>query len=291
MTALLRLLVRLLALLPLPLLHGTGSVLGSLAALFPNRNRRITLRNLALCFPELSEQQRARWLVLSLRETAKAATETALMWRIGPQRLKRLVRGVEGEPLLREAITRGKGVIIASPHLGSWELIGQYLQLQHPLTSMYKPAKNVALDRVMHEGRSHLGMQLAPTDTGGIRILLAALRRGELIGILPDQNPRSGAGVFAPFFGITTDTMTLLPKLAARSGAPVLVAYAERLGWGRGYRIHFLPVDGSVHDRDETVAAAALNRAIETAVRQTPTQYAWSYKRFRRRPEGEPSLY
>lgn len=283
-------LAALLAIVPLPLLHAVGFVLGSLFALFPNRHRRITLRNLALCFPEMSERERARLLVLSLRETAKAVLETAMMWRAGGDRLQKLVREVEGQALLREAIDRGHGVILASPHLGSWELIGQYLVMQHPITCLYKPAENAALDRIMHEGRSHLGMRLAPTDAGGVRILLAALKRGESIGILPDQDPRDGAGVLAPFFGIATNTMTLLPKLAARSGAPVLVSYAERLSWGRGYRIHFLPVDPAVNDRDEA-RAAALNRAVETAIRQCPAQYAWSYKRFRTRPEGEASLY
>lgn len=291
MTELLRVLTALLALIPLPLQHALGAVLGSLFALFPNRHRRITLRNLALCFPEMSERERARLLVLSLRETAKTVLETATMWRAGHDRLRRLIHGVEGEGLLRTAITEGNGVIIASPHLGSWELIGQYLQMQHPLTCMYKPARSAAMNRIMIDGRRHLGMELAPTDASGIRILLGALKRGELIGILPDQDPRDGAGEFAPFFGIATNTMTLLPKLASRSGAPVLVAYAERLSWGRGYRIHFLPVDAAVNTRDEVAAVTALNQAVEDAVRQCPSQYAWSYKRFRSRPEGEPSLY
>ena len=245
MPALLRGLTALLALVPLPLLHALGAIFGSLFALFPNRHRRITLRNLALCFPEMSERERARLLVLSLRETAKAVLETATMWRAGKGRVQRMSREVRGKSLLREAIGQGKGVIITSPHLGSWELIGQYLQLQHPLTCMYKPARSAAVDSVMFEGRGHLGMQLAPTDASGIRILLGALKRGELVGILPDQDPRDGAGVFALFFGIATNTMTLLSKLAARSGATVLVAYAERLSWGRGYRIHFLPVDAA----------------------------------------------
>ena len=291
MAVLLRLLTSLLALIPLPLQHALGAIVGSLFALFPNRHRRITLRNLALCFPEMSERERARLLVLSLRETAKTVLETATMWRAGRGRLQRLIREVEGEALLRDAIEQGKGVIIASPHLGSWELIGQYLLMQHPLTCMYKPAKNTAVDRIMFEGRSHLGMQLAPTDASGVRVLLGALKRGELIGILPDQDPRDGAGVFAPFFGIATNSMTLLPKLAARSGAAVLVAYAERLSWGRGYRIHFLPVDKAVNEGDELRAATALNQAVEAAIRQSPAQYAWSYKRFRSRPEGEASLY
>lgn len=291
MPALLRLLTTLLALIPLPLQHLLGAILGSLFALFPNRHRRITLRNLVLCFPEMSERERARLLVLSLRETAKTVLETATMWRAGRGRLQALIREVEGEALLHDAIGQEKGVIIASPHLGSWELIGQYLQMQHPLTCMYKPAANAAVDSIMFAGRNHLGMQLAPTDTTGIRILLGALKRGELIGILPDQDPRDGAGVFAPFFGIATNTMTLLPKLAARSGAQVLVSYAERLSWGRGYRIHFLPVDAAVNGRDELSAATALNQAVENAIRQCPAQYAWSYKRFRSRPEGEASLY
>ncbi len=291
MLALLRLLTSLLALVPLPLQHALGAMLGSLFALFPNRHRRITLRNLELCFPELSERERARLLVLSLRETARTVLETATMWRAGQGRLKRMFREVEGEALLRAGIDQGKGVIIASPHLGSWELIGQYLQMQHPLTCMYKPAPNPAVNSVMIEGRCHLGMQLAPTDAAGVRILLGALKRGELVGILPDQDPRDGAGVFAPFFGIATNTMTLLAKLAARSGATVLVAYAERLSWGRGYRIHFLPVDDAVNGKDELAAATALNRGVEDAIRQSPTQYAWSYKRFRSRPEGEENLY
>lgn len=287
MTVLLRLLTGLLALVPLPLLHAAGGVAGNLVALFPNRNRRITLQNLARCFPQMGERARARLMVLSLRETARAMLETPLMWRAGSVRLQRLIRDVEGEELLRQAISEGKGVLIASPHLGSWELLGQYLQLQHPITSMYKPADNPALDRVMYDGRSHLGMQLAPTDSRGIRIMLGALKRGEMVGILPDQSPRRDAGIFAPFFGISTYTMTLLPKLAARSGATVLVGYAERLSWGRGYRIHFLPVEAEIASSDEATGATALNRAVEQAIRQTPAQYAWSYNRFRKRPKGD----
>jgi len=291
MLTLLRLLTALLALIPLPLQHGLGAVLGSLFALFPNRHRRITLQNLALCFPELSERQRARLLILSLRETARTVLETARVWRGSRQRLLGLVREVRGEALLEQAHQAGRGVIIASPHLGSWEFIGQYLQARHPLTCMYKPPQNPAVNQLMLAGRTHLGMQLAPTDAGGVRSLLAALKRGELVGILPDQDPRDGAGVYAPFFGIATKTMTLLPKLAARSGATVLVSYAERLPWGRGYRIHFLPVDAAVNEKDELAAASALNQAVEDAIRQNPAQYQWSYKRFRSRPEGEASLY
>jgi KDO2-lipid IV(A) lauroyltransferase len=218
--------------------------------------------------------------------------ETPLAWQGSRQRLLRLVRAVHGEALLQQGIDAGKGVIIASPHLGSWEIIGQYLQTRHPLTCMYKPPENPTLEQMMCEGRMHLGMQLAPTDAGGVRTLLAALKRGELIGILPDQDPdEGGAGIFVPFFGIQARTMTLLPKLAAKSGATVLVAYAERLSWGRGYAIRFHACDEAIRDKDQEVAAAAMNRAVEVAVKECPDQYQWSYKRFRHRPNREPSLY
>jgi len=291
MLFLLRLLTTLLALIPLPVLYAIGAVLGSLFALFPNRHRRITLRNLRLCFPEMSERQRTRLLILSLRETARTVLESALVWRGSRQRLLGLVREVQGEELLTEALASGRGVIVASPHLGSWELVGQYIQQKHPLTVLYKPPRNPAVATLIYEGRIHLGLKLAPTDASGVRQLFAALKRGEAIGILPDQDPRDGAGVFAPFFGIATKTMLLLPKIAAKNDTTVLVTYAERLSWGRGYRIHFIPVDNAVRDKDEVRAATALNQAVERAIRQTPSQYAWSYRRFRSRPEGEASLY
>lgn len=291
MLTLLRILSAMFALIPLPLVYALGAVLGSLFALFPNRHRRITLRNLELCFPEMTERQRARLLIMSLRETARTILETALVWRGSRQRLLGLVKEVRGESLLREALESGRGVIFASPHLGSWEFIGQYLQLQQPLTALYKPPRNPAVEQLVLEGRRHLGMKLVPTDASGVRLLFTALKNGEAIGILPDQDPREGAGVFAPFFGIATKTMALLPKFAAKSGAPVIITYAERLPWGHGYRLHFLPVADAIHDKNEERSAAALNQAIETAVRQTPAQYAWSYKRFRSRPEGEASLY
>jgi KDO2-lipid IV(A) lauroyltransferase len=288
------LLLRLLGALPLPLLHGIGVLSGQLFSVVPNRHRRITRRNLELCFPERSERQRALLLRQSLQETGKTFMETALMWCGSSRRILGLVREVEGEEQLQAALQRGKGVILAAPHLGSWELIGHYIAAgkpNAPITCLYKPPLNPSVEAAMREGRSHLGVKLAPTDVSGVKRLLSVLRGGEVAGILPDQDPSDGSGVFAPFFGIDANTMTLLPRLAAKSGATVLVSYAERLSWGRGYRLHFIPCDEAVNGRDPLAAATALNAAVEQAVRQCPAQYQWSYKRFRTRPEGEPNLY
>lgn len=285
------LLLRLLGALPLPLLHGIGVFFGQLFSLLPNRHRRVTLRNLQLCFPEMSERQRARLLVQSLQETGKTFMETALMWCGSRRRLLGMVREVAGEETLQSAIDQGRGVILAAPHLGSWELIGHYVAARTPITCLYKPPRSPAVEQAMREGRTHLGVKLAATDTGGVKSLLSILRAGEVAGILPDQDPGDGSGVFAPFFGIDANTMTLLPRLAAKSGATVLVSYAERLSWGRGYRLHFIPCAAAVNGRDPLAAATALNAAVEQAIRQCPAQYQWSYKRFRTRPEGEPNLY
>jgi KDO2-lipid IV(A) lauroyltransferase len=285
------LLLRLLGVLPLTLLHGIGSLFGQLFSLLPNRHRHVTLRNLALCFPEMSERQRARLLVQSLQETGKTFMETALMWRGSRRRILGLVREVEGEEHLKAALEKGKGVILAAPHLGSWELIGHYIAQSAPITCLYKPPESTAVEMVMREGRMHLGVKLAPTDTGGVKTMLGVLRAGEVAGILPDQDPGQSGGVFAPFFGVQANTMTLLNKLASKSGATVLVSYAERLPWSRGYRLHFIPCDPAVNERDPLTSTTALNAAVEAAVRQSPQQYQWSYKRFRTRPEGESSFY
>ncbi len=285
------LLLRLLALLPLPLAHGIGALLGWLFYLLPNRHRRISMRNIERCFPDWDAVQRRRLLRRSLMETGKTVLETPLLWRGGGRRLLRLVRAVEGRGAFQGALGKGQGVILAGPHLGAWELVSHYVASSTPITALYKPPSNPRVAQLVLAGRSRLGASLVPTDARGVRTLLAALRRGEVAGILPDQDPSAGNGIFVPFFGIAANTMTLLPKLAARSGAPVLVAWAERLSWGRGYRIHFIPCDAALNDSDQALATAAMNRAVEQAVRSCPAQYQWSYKRFRTRPQGEPRFY
>jgi len=159
------------------------------------------------------------------------------------------------------------------------------------MTCLYRPARQQGMGTVVVAGRERMGIRLAPTDTRGVRILLQALKVNELIGILPDQDPRDEAGVFAPFFGVQAKTMTLLSRLAHKSGAPLLFCMAERLPWGRGFRLHFLPAPSGIDSSNTALAAAALNQGVEQGVKLAPAQYQWSYKRFRTRPAGEPSLY
>ncbi|HEY0721632.1 MAG TPA: lysophospholipid acyltransferase family protein [Gammaproteobacteria bacterium] len=283
-------LFRTLALLPLPLLHGAGKLLGLVFFLLPNRHRAIAARNLQLCFPQLTAWQRWNLLRRTMEETGKTILEVPLFWCASQQRLRGLIKAMSGEALMEQAMAASQGMITVSPHIGAWELIGQVLAPRYHMTIMYRPPRYPSIDQVMRNGREHNGAHLAPADASGIKVLMQSLRQGKMIGILPDQDPRDSGGVFAPFFGIATNTMTLLPRLAQKSGAAVIYCFAERLSWGRGFHLHFIAAP-EVSSDDMGVAANAVNGAVEQCIRLAPAQYQWSYKRFRTRPAGEPPLY
>ncbi len=282
--------MRAFAAVPLPAAHAIGTALGRMIDLFPNRTREVTRRNIELCLPELSPDERHRLARRSLVETGKTLAETPRTWCSEPEEILTWVKGVSGETAVKQALSEGRGVIVAGPHLGAWEMIGLYLGAHYPITSLYRPPQSPALEKLMTAGRERTGASLVPTDAKGVRSLFKRLARGEMVGILPDQDPGYKAGVFAPFFGVPAVTMTLLSKLAVKSRALVVVGFAERLPQG-GYHIHLIPVEDAIYDPDLSASAAALNQAVEKAIRRRPEQYQWSYKRFRRRPRGEPGLY
>ena len=280
---------RILARLPLPLAHALGVILGWLLLWIPNKHRNITRLHIERCLPELSPAQQRSLARRSLRQAGKALCEGPVLWAGPESRVKRLVREVRGAELFQAALNKGQGVITAAPHLGSWEMAGLQCSLMAPITSLYKTQKG-DWDALIKQGRERFGATLVPSDNSGVRKLLAALRRGEVVGILPDQDPPRGSGVFAPFFGIQAHSPVLLSRLAKRTGATVLTMYAERLSWGRGYILHFGEVEGAGQD-DEQAAVAAVNAAVEYCVQQHPEQYWWAYPRFRRRPDGEDDFY
>jgi KDO2-lipid IV(A) lauroyltransferase len=283
--------LRLLARLPYSFVQGIGAGLGWLAGRIPNRHRRITERNIELCFPGLSRGERRRLTRRSLVETGKTLTESLYLWLGDEGRIKSLDQGASGWEHVEKAMTLGKGVIVISPHLGSWEYVGVYCAARYPMTCMYRPPRQAQFDTIVRQGRERTGMSIVPTNTKGIRALLQVLRKGEIVGILPDQDPRDSGGTFAPFFGIPANTMTLVSKLVSKTGAVPIFAFAERLPGSRGFHMHFIPAPEGTGDADDDRAARAINEGVETLVRMAPAQYQWSYKRFRTRPEGEPRVY
>lgn len=285
-------LFRLIALLPLSLAQGLGAVLGWLLNLFPSEARRVTRRNIARCFPNLGPGQRHRLVRQSLMQAGRTSTETAAIWLWPWGKALTLVRDVTGEALLEQGMASGRGVIMAGPHLGNWEIVGLLLSSRYAMTTMYRPPKLVELDDMMRQARERAGASLVPTDASGVRALMKALKQGKLIGILPDQEPGRDSGVFAPFFGHPANTMVLLSKLARKTGATVLFVYAERLPRGRGFRLHIRPAPPGIADADPIVAATSLNLGVETCVREQPAQYQWGYKRFKgQTTQGRPDFY
>lgn len=283
-------LLRLMACLPLPVVHGLAVLIGWLFWLIPNNQRRIAAINLALCFPDWDIPRRNRLLRKSLLETCKTLLELGPLWLWQGKRILSLVREVRGEEALRVALQQGRGAILITPHLGSWEIGGLYTSSRFSMATMYRPSR-LGIDEIICRGRERLGAQLVPATARGVRTLAEALRAGKLVAILPDQDPGRESGLFVPFFGRPTNTMTLVSRLAIKSRAPAFLGYGERLSWGRGYRVCYEPLPAAVSEGPLESSVAALNTAVERVVRRLPEQYLWVYKRFKTRPPGEPRLY
>ena len=206
------------------------------------------------------------------------------MWLRPYDRVLKLVKGTSGWEGIEAARAAGKGVILLSPHIGCFEIINLYSAARHPFTAMYKPPRQPTLDALMLRGRQRGQAKLVPTDLSGVRAQLAALKRHEAIGILPDQVATGGDGVWAPFFGRPAYTPTLVASLQRKTGAAAFFVAAERLSWGRGYHLHAISLDETLPG-DKSEAATLLNQKMETIIRQFPAQYLWSYNRYKR-PAG-----
>jgi len=277
---LLYLLLRLLALLPLRVLHGIGSGLGRLLLWRRGRMVRNTAANLRIARPQLDGAGQEALLREVMIESGRSVSEIVKVWGVGAERALELVREVRGAALLDAALAAGKGVIIAAPHLGCWELLNYWLCRRTPMAILYRPPRIAAIEGLLRKVRGALAPEQVRADGAGVRILYKRLAAGGTVGILPDQKPRAGEGQFAPFFGREALTMVLLPRLAARTGATVLFAFAERLPRGTGYRIHLLPAPPGLADADLGIACRALNQGVQNCVELAFAQYQWQYKRY-----------
>lgn len=277
--------------MPLRLNHAMGAIIGWCLYHYPSQARAISAKNIALCFPDLSPSEQDKLTRQSLQEGGKTLTEMAYFWMQPAEKSLGLIKRISGQEYLDLALTARCGAFISAPHLGCWELVGIYCASRSPMTTLYRPPKLASLDKLVRDGRQRAGAKVVPTSARGVRALLEAIKSGELVGILPDQDPGEGNGVFVPFFGLATNTMTLLSRLASKSGAPVIFAYAERLPHAQGYHLHFVPAAVAINDPDPMISASQVNLTLEQCVRALPTQYQWSYKRFKTRPSGDADMY
>lgn len=268
-----------------------GAALGALAARLPGRARTVTAVNLAIAFPELPAAQQRELLHASLRHTGQVALEIPLIWEWPVQRCLELVREIDGEDLLQQAVDRGTGVLLLAPHLGNWELCGLYFSSRYRMAALYSPPSLPDFEDYMTRVRGRMGSELVRGDRRGLARLIGLLRNGEVAGILPDQSPRGVGSAFAPFFGVDVRTMTLVSRLLQKSGATPLMTVCERLPDAAGFRLVIRACEPGMTDLDPVVATTALNRSVEACVRRIPEQYQWEYKRFRHRPPGEADPY
>ncbi len=256
-----------LSVLPLPLLHAVGAVAGWIVyAASPTYRRRMR-----------DNLQRAGYLHLlpvAIAEAGKAVLELPFIWCACPQRVLRSAT-LHDWDVAQEALDSGKGAIFLTPHLGCFEIIAQAIASRTPLTALYRPPRKAALRPLLEQARARDGLSLAPANLAGVRTLLKTLRSGKAIGLLPDQVPGNGEGVWTDFFGRPAYTMTLPAKLQQMSGAPLVLSYAERLPWGRGFAIRFVRFGQALAGTPEQ-QARIINDAMEQLIARCPAQYFWS---------------
>ncbi len=250
------------------------------------RESRVARRNLELAYPELDDAQRAALHRDILRTTTRQVMETLRFWtRPHAENLAR-IREQHGSQLYEQALAQRRSVIIAAPHYGNWELLNQWLASRGPYAFVYRVPESPVGDAFLLRARGASNITQVRAEGPAVRQLWKQLKEGGVIAILPDQQPKAGDGEFAPFFGVQALTMTLLSRLAERTGALVLFAWCERIGDGPDFSLHFEPAPAAVADADPVVAVTALNAGVERIARRHPAQYQWTYKRYTLRPPG-----
>lgn len=265
-------LFRFLSKLPLPVLHATGIALGWLVY-FASPSYRNRLKE------NINRAGYIRYRNATIAESGKNILELPFVWCAPPEQVL-ATASIENWELAQSALDAGQGVIFLTPHLGCFEIIAQAIAAKIPLTALYRPPRKAALRPLMEQARARHNLALAPATLAGVRMLLKSLKKGKAIGLLPDQVPGNGEGIWADFFGKPAYTMTLPGKLHQMTGAPIILSYAERLSRGRGYVIRFVSFEEAP---GETAAqqARAINAAMEKLIARCPAQYFWSYARYK----------
>lgn len=277
-------LFNLVAQLPLGVLHRLGAVLGKLIYGLSRTYAQQTRQNLGNALKGLSNEDFRKMLSASIVEAGKGAIELIWVWCRPLADVISSIKACQGWEHVEAARSSGKGIIFLTPHLGCFDVSAIYASNFMPIVVLYRPPKLAWLEPVMRRGRERAQLRLARTDLSGVRQMYKALKRGEAIGLLPDQVPGNGEGEWADFFGRPAYTMTLIGRLVQSSGATVLMASVERLTHGAGYILRITPLEFV----DDVPISRQINAALEELVLLNPTQYLWSYNRYKVPPGVKP---
>ena len=260
---------RLLSILPLRWLHGLGALLGRITYATSKQYAARTRENLRQSHLTGNEAGFAKLLKQTIAEAGKGMVELPWVWLRPFEQVCATVRICNGWEHVEASHARGKGIIFLTPHWGCFEITSLYIAQHLALTNLYSSPKQSWIEDVMRRGRERGKARLATADLSGVRLLFKALKRGEAIGLLPDQVPSQGEGEWADFFGRPAYTMTLSGRLARSSGASVLLVYAERLPHGEGYKLTFEPLELDF----STSVPLQINAALEQVIAVSPAQY------------------
>ena len=274
--------------LPLPVLAWLARGLGNLLYLVGRSRRRVALKNLSLCFPELSVQQQRRIARDHFRSFSQVVLEQGLLWWASDRRFQRLIR-VQGMEHWRAVETRP--IIWLAPHFAGLDWAGVRLSAERPVASVYSRQNSELLNRMLLKGRNRFNQSVLFSRQDGLRGVVKALRQGTSFYYLPDLDFGRRDALFVPFFGVLAATVTGLSRIAKLTNALVLPVIARQLPGGRGYDVTIYPAWADFPTDDVAADTRRMNAFIEARIKEMPEQYLWTHKRFKTRPEGEPSFY
>ena len=272
-----RLFLSLCSILPLKINHIFGASIGKLLYIFGSEAKKVSAQNIKICFPELSNKEQESLVKNALIHTGKNLTESGLIWNQSFSKNANYVSDFNGKNYLDSS----KKTILLVPHIGCWELTGRVLANSRKVTFMYKPLRSQKQNDYLFKRRNKGNLTMVSADKQGVLKIHRALKNGDLIGILPDQDPGDYGGIMAPFFNKQVNTMTLLAKISKKQDVQVLMFWAERLPKGRGYELNLESIDLSENGDTLESHVTSMNNSVEALVRRLPEQYMWSYKRFK----------
>jgi Kdo2-lipid IVA lauroyltransferase/acyltransferase len=268
---LLYLLKLILKITPLWLVQVFGIIIGKLFHFFNKKSRLLLIKNIDSSGLFLKKDLRAA-IRMNINETGKTIAESFFIWANSEKKILGLIKKVHGVELIKKAQKEKKGIIFLTPHMGCYEIAPVYYGSLYPITVLYRPSRKRWVDEFMFFGRQKGFVKLAPTNNAGVRGILKALNKGEAVGILPDQAANKGEGLWVPFFNRPAYTMVLVSRLVMRTGAPVIIAYVERLSLNKGFEIHLKYIEPH-----KIKGPLELNQLLEEQIKNNPTQYLWNY--------------
>ncbi|MEO1818072.1 lysophospholipid acyltransferase [Pseudomonas sp.] len=283
--------LKLFSMLPFSVAQRLGALVGWLMWKLPNRSRDVVRINLTHCMPELTEAELNDLVRRTLIDTGRSFAESACAWMWSPQKTVSLIKEVEGEEVLVKALEAGKGVVGITSHLGNWEVLNHWYCLRAKPIIFYRPPKQKAVDELLQRQRTQLGNKVAASTREGIISVMREVRRGGAVGIPADPEPALKSGLFVPFFATQALTSKFVPNLLKSGEAQAVFFHCVRLPDNSGFKVILEAAPDGLYSQDEYEAVACMSAVIESYVRRWPSQYMWSMKRFKKRPEGEKRWY